>query len=98
MDVTKRVPEPVLPPPVYSITGLTEDEARFLRDLTGRFADSPGDNGIEHHFHTTLYCKLADVLGIESFGSRAWKFTATVEADGGGEVTGPIFCLHCERP
>lgn len=46
----------------FDITGLSYDEARFLRDLTGRFADNPGDGGIASHFHTHLFAQLDKLL------------------------------------
>jgi len=95
MEVTRRGPVPKpLPPATYDITGLTEDEAVFLRDLMGIFADNPGDNGIDAHFHTSLYARLYE-LNLRP-GYRGWTFTAAV-SDTEGSMQGGVNCLHCKR-
>ena len=52
----ERVPTMPLPPPppAFNITGLTEDEAVFLRDLLGKFPC--GGSGPKFHGH--LYREL----------------------------------------
>lgn len=90
MKVSKIPGEPVPPPDTYDITGLTREEAEFLRDLTGRFADNPGDNGIARHAHTTLFAKLAEALG---YGEKKFRFYVTRE--GLPRWDDPV--LHCRR-
>lgn len=96
MKVEVRKPEPVVQPPeTYDITGLTQEQAEFIRDLMGIFADNPGDNGIANHFHTELYCALAAKFP----GASRWRFSASVDDEGspGEEVTSAIYCLHCRK-
>lgn len=58
MEVKVSPPPPPPPPPtVYDITGLTEDEVVFLRDLCGRFSCTP-PRGTPAHFHTNLFGRL----------------------------------------
>lgn len=81
-----KVPKPQpLPEPTFSITGLTRDEMHFLRDLTGNFADNPGDGGIRNHFHTSLYVQICHILKEGPRYANAYKFIAT----------GSVF--HCSR-
>lgn len=62
MEVNVVPPPPPPPPPsCYDITGLTEDEAMFLRDLVGRFSCSYPDSR-PAHFHTVLFDKLSTAL------------------------------------
>lgn len=74
-----------IPEPTFSITGLTLDEMHFLRDLTGCFADNPGDGGIKNHFHTSLYVLIHTTLREGPHYAKAYKFTGR----------GSIF--HCSR-
>jgi hypothetical protein len=62
MEVNVTPPPPPPPPPsTYDLTGLTEDEARFLRDLCGRFSCNP-PRGEDAHFHTRLFTQLDAAL------------------------------------
>jgi hypothetical protein len=61
MEVTVNPPQPPPPPPpTYDITGLTKDEAVFLRDLTGRFSCS---SSVTAHMHSALFSKLYELTG-----------------------------------
>jgi hypothetical protein len=73
----------------YSVTGMTADEARFLRDLMGRFADNPGDGGIKRHFHTGLYSALAAELGLGLDAEHTFEITGNAGYFG--------LVLHCTR-
>lgn len=57
-------PAPPPPPPsrTFDLLGLTEDEALFLRDLTGRFSCIYARGDIPHP-HSALYSKLRTALG-----------------------------------
>jgi hypothetical protein len=77
MKIKVKSPKPQPEPEkTYSITGLTRDEMEFLRDLTGRFADNPGDGGLVRHFHTHLYCSIRRALGNGSYYEKKYAFTA----------------------
>lgn len=52
MDVRKNLPTP-LPVFTIDITGITEDEAVWLRDLLGKFPA-----GLGRDFHSRLYSAL----------------------------------------
>lgn len=83
----KVKPKPVAgPEKTYSITGMTREEAEFLRELTGRFADNPGDGGIAKHFHTTLFAHLDAALG---HGPKKFTFAGKMLDNG--------LVLHCRR-
>jgi hypothetical protein len=86
----KNAPARPAPEPTYSITGLTKDEMYFLRDLTGRFGDNPGDGGIRSHFHTRLYSQVVSALGEGTTEyEKAFSFT--------GCHNNGYLILHCSR-
>lgn len=82
MDVNVKAGVPVVPPSTYDITGLTRDEAVFLRDLLG-IMSAHWKTSEPEHFHSKLYNRLANVLP----GCRENDFTASVGSEGGeGEI------------
>jgi hypothetical protein len=89
MEVKVTPPPPPPPPPsTYDITGLSEDEVIFLRDLCGRFSCSY-PSGETAHFHSTLFFKLDRALN----GDRRRKYTFTDVGSGTHTRLDPI--LQC---
>jgi hypothetical protein len=66
-------PPPPPPPPTYDITGLTEDEALFLRDLCGQFSCVPSV-GTPSHMHSALFAKLS---GLTKYIDTRYTFEVT---------------------
>ena len=93
MEVKVTPPPPPPPPPsTYGITGLTEDEALFLRDLCGRFSCSY-PRGADMHFHNTLFIKLnAALRGAED---RSPSVKHRFKTTGGSGTYDPV--LQCRR-
>lgn len=62
IQVTSQKAQPVVPPPTYSITGLSFEQANMLQEILGKFVS---DNPLSDVYHALLEVTRTDGVRYE---------------------------------